>query len=300
LNDHDLWKPRGTTVDLSTGNAPLLPQFGNVDNAEQLGDARDFDGDHVLIEFLEGDTQQAFVRADQLPHPRSTFRMELAQGDRQRSRFRGVIQETDDKGNWTLDATRANDGKPDPTEDGQETPAVSNSALSDAEKSAFGNVTLKASNKSEFNVLGVDDNDGDEQFRLRMKANELLTQLGGDITLLLTGNQGNANMTVGDGAVSAAIAEHLATLWGLLDSYLDVHVHPEASLRSFLATAGVALSAAGVDPTLISIAPLAAASLATAGTALTSAGASVPDAPSTSAPNYDTAITSTKVTIPDG
>jgi len=40
------------------------------------------------------------------------------------------------------------------------------------------------------------------------------------------GKDGDAKLTVGDGAVAVAIADHLETLWGDLNTWLDGHVHP--------------------------------------------------------------------------
>jgi len=40
------------------------------------------------------------------------------------------------------------------------------------------------------------------------------------------GKDGDALFTVGDGAVAVAIADHLETLWGDLNTWLDGHIHP--------------------------------------------------------------------------
>lgn len=303
LNDHTgVWIPRASTVDLRTGQAPVLPQgipAGSRDNTsavtaisnqERVSDPRDLDGDHVLVDFLENDPQQAFIRAEQLPHPRANFRLTTSTGRALRSRFRGVIQEVDANGNLYLDARAGNDGVIDA--DGEETPA---NAV------GFGNVTIEANAEAEVNVVGRNADDSNEQFRLRLKKNELLLDLVAAISLLIQGNSTNTNMQVGDGAVAVAIAERLQSYIDTsVKTEYDAHSHPEAALRTFLGTAGTALSAAGADQTLLGLASEAAASLVSAGSALTSAASSIPDSPSTSFPSYDTAITSTKVTIPDG
>jgi len=303
LNDHTgLWIPRPSTVDLRTGNAPLLPQgivsgsgdntsaVTQISNQERVSDPRDLDGDHVLVDFVENDPQQAFIRSEQLPHPRANFRLTTDTGRAVRSRFRGVIQEVDANGNLLLDARAGNDGSINAA--GEETPA---NAV------GFGNVTIEANAEAEVNVVGRNDDDSNEQFRLRLKKDELLLDLVAAISLLIQGNQTNTTMQVGDGAVAVAIANRLQSyIDTMVKTEYDAHSHPEAALRTLLGTAGAALSAAGADPTLISLASVAAASLASAGSALTSAASSVPDSPSTSFPSYDTAITSTKVTIPDG
>lgn len=288
LNDHDVWMPRPTTLDLRTGQAPILPQgipagsrdntsrVTDIANQERVGDPRDFDGDHVLVEFIENDPQQAFIRADQLPHPRATFRMEAADGERVRSQFRGVIQEIDSQGNLMIDARAGNDGSTDA--DGNETPANATTS---------GNVSIEANAAAEINVVGRDADDSNEQFRMRLKANELLLDLVANLSLLIQGNQANTTLQVGDGAVAVAIAEALQSyIDNSVKTTFDSHTHSLASHTHAVPSAGL-ISATPGDPVT--------------GSAVS--GPPTPTdtlAPNQQLPSYDTAITSTKVTIPDG
>jgi hypothetical protein len=217
LNDHDLWIPRPSTIDLKTGQAPVLPQYGNVSDPRSISDPRNLDGDHVLVEFLENDPQQAFVRFDQLPHPSATYRMERADGERRRSRFRGVVQEIDEQGNLTVDTTQANDGVPDPALFGVENPA------SDA---AHGNVTFKVNSAAELTIIGLDQNGANEEFRLRIKDGELLIRLDNGESFLVQGSGNGTVVTVGDGGENVVTYSHLEALWNATLALIDTHVHP--------------------------------------------------------------------------
>jgi len=118
----------------------------------------------------------------------------------------------------------------------------------------------------------MDDKSGEETFTIRWAAgsNEstvvltsdgLEIKLGKGAGLKITGKDGNAVTTLGDGGVKAAIADHLETFWtqfkAKLDAF-DAHVHP------------------------------------------TALGPSGPPAPLIVCPPYDQAITSNKLKFPDG
>lgn len=277
LNDYDgLWIPRAATVDLATGGAPILRTTDGV-----VSDPRDLDGDHVLVEFLENDPSQPFIR-DELPHPRAKYVQVKAAGDAVESRFRGVVTRIDTDGNVVLDTTRANSGAvapgPGPTA-GDETPAAD---------AAHGRVTLRMNAAAPFTLEGVAAGGGGETFKIDIDpaTKRFRLRLDAGAALEITDRDGNAVAVVGDGAIKAVREDLLNTLWGQLKTHIDGHTHAEAALRA-------ALNAAGVDPTLVSLAPLAAASLVTA--ALT-----VPTAPSTPAPAWDAAIGSNKLKFPAG
>jgi len=276
LNDYTgLWIPKATSVDLSTGE----PIREGGEEGIPPSDPRDMDGDHVLVEFLEGDIQQPFIR-DVLPHPRTFFRQLAAAGPTRESRFRGVITKIDKDGNVFLDTTRSNSGALNlvpVNEKGAETPALDTS---------HGNVTLQMNHNAVLTVNGVNDSGASEKFQLILKDGELHVRLSNGESLKINGNAGSAITLLGDAVVKAAREDLLNTLWGSLKTTFDAHVHPEALLRSFLAVAGA-------DPTLVALAPLAAAALA-------SAAASLPDPPSTTAPIWNVAIGSNKLRFPAG
>jgi hypothetical protein len=105
-------------------------------------------------------------------------------------------------------------------------------------------------------------------------------------TLTITGKDASTVTVLGDGAVKAAIADHLQVLWTTFKALYDAHLHPEVALRAGLATAGA-------DPTLLSLAPLAAAGLATA-------AAAPPTPPAAPMNAWDANINSTKLRFPNG
>jgi len=102
-------------------------------------------------------------------------------------------------------------------------------------------------------------NDSEEEIILR--TDELIVLLSSGDGLTVKGKDADAVLTLGDGAVHAAIVEKLETLWGLLKTAMDAfdaHVHP------------------------------------------TGMGPSGPPSPISAIPAWDTAINSTKVEFPDG
>lgn len=278
LNDYEgLWIPRAATVDLATGGAPIL----KATDGFTTSDPRDLDGDHVLVEFLENDTSQPFIR-DELPHPRAKYVQVKSAGDAVESRFRGVVTRIDTDGNVLLDTTKANSGAiapgPGPTA-GDETPAADN---------AHGKVTLRMNANAPFVLEGVAAGGGGEKFKVEIDpaAKVFRVRLDNGASLELTNNAGAAITILGDGAIKATREDLLNTLWGQLKGYLDAHTHPETALRA-------ALSAAGLDPTLVGLAPVAAASLNTA-------GLSPPTPPAVPAPAWNPAIGSNKLKFPAG
>jgi hypothetical protein len=272
LNDYDgLWIPRAATIDLSTGDAPI---YDNKDGTPS--DPRDLDGDHVLVEFLENDPRQPFIR-DELPHPRTNYTQVKAAGDAVESRFRGVVTRIDTDGNVTLDTTKANSGAVNAQ--GAETSALD---------ATHGKVTVRMGRLATFTLIGLDDAGGAETFKVDIDpaAKKFRIRLDAGAALDLTDKDGNTVTLLGNATVKAVREDLLNTLWGQLKVYLDAHVHPEAALRA-------ALGVAGVDPTLVGLAPLAAAGLVTA-------SASPPTPPAAPAPAWDPAIGSNKLKFPAG
>jgi hypothetical protein len=98
-------------------------------------------------------------------------------------KHRGVVWGTDTDGNFLIDARRAHDGEyqadgsePDPANDG-----------------STGN------------------------FLMQLPQNSTVTiQINGGATLVLTDQDGNATLTLGDGAVRLAVADHLEALYNQL------------------------------------------------------------------------------------
>jgi hypothetical protein len=215
LVDHDLWVPRATTQNINTGESLRLPNTNEADEDRLArADPRDLDGDHVLVEMLEGDAQQAFVRYDALPHPRADYRLERASNVVRRERVRGVVQTIDGSGNLTIDTTRANSGGLDA--EGKETPALDGN---------HGRVDLLVNHNAEVNIRGVDDAGADEKFHLRIKDGELLVRLANGQSLVIAGEGAGATLQLGDGLVAAVREDLLDALWGDLASWLATHTH---------------------------------------------------------------------------
>jgi hypothetical protein len=215
LIDYDLWVPRATTRNIETNETLRLPDASSLDiDKIQTADPRSLDGDHVLVDMLEGDPQQAFVRYDQLPHPNAEYRLARADNLVQRSRVRGVIQTIDGKGNVTIDTTRANDGSLGTP--ATETPAgtIDHGALS-----------FLVNRTAEFNVVATDENGANLTYQFRMQPGGMLVQLEGGVSLQLSGEGATATLQLGDGLVAAVREDLLNALWGQMVTWLQAHTH---------------------------------------------------------------------------
>jgi hypothetical protein len=100
--DHDIYIPRASTIHLEAGDLASDPSADKPPTA-----AEDMDGDHVLVEFLEGDPQQPVILPFVMPHPKSNYRPEKADSRARRIRHNGVLVEWDAEGNLTVDARGA-------------------------------------------------------------------------------------------------------------------------------------------------------------------------------------------------
>lgn len=191
LHEGDVSLPRAATIDTSGEDFDVLKS-----------DPQALDGDHVVVGFLEDDLTQPYVVAS-LNHPSSDIgnsgrplgqRMRLteADGNPRFWKHRGAAFGLDKDGNWLLDTRRAHGGEyladgsePDPTEDGSN-----------------GNVILDLPRGS---TVTIRINDGAQ--------------------LTLEDQDGEATLTLGDGAVSVAVADHLQTLYEQLKAQFDAHQH---------------------------------------------------------------------------
>ena len=244
LHEGEIWKPRATTLDIT--DSPIDP--------DSASSPANLDGDHVAVSFFEGDAHQPVI-IGAIPHPSSDIgndsrdlgqrlRLKEADGNPRFWKHRGGFFGIDTNGNWLCDLRRAHEGEYN-TDGSEPDPAGSG---------ASGNHTIKLPPGSSVTV-SIDDG----------------------ATVLIQDKDGNTTMTVGDGAVSVAIADHLQTLYNQLKTQIDAfdvsiqaHVHP--------------------------------ATLPVSGTPPVASGTTSPsvNTGTISAPAYDTAINSTKVTIPDG
>lgn len=220
LNDYTgLWIPRAASRDMRTGGGAIRSKVeGSI-----VSDPKDLDGDHVLVEFLENDPAQPFIRS-QLPHPRAQYRQLAAASDAHESRFRGVTTRIDKDGNVVVDTTKANSGGINATT-GAETAAAD---------STHGKVTVNVNKNAETVIQGVDINGANPTYSLKLKpSGELEVKLNNGATLVLTGNGGSTVTTIGDGAKHVAIVEALKALYGdaatvgSIANFLATHVHSD-------------------------------------------------------------------------
>lgn len=79
---------------------------------------------------------------------------------------------------------------------------------------------------------------------IHLKANELEVKLDTGASLKVVGKDGAAVTTLGDGAVSAAIAEHLETFYGSIKSYIEGAIVPTG-----MGPSGNILAGSGPAPT---------------------------------------------------
>jgi hypothetical protein len=191
-----IWKPRATTMDISgvTLDVTVGANIGNLD------------GDHVLVGFMDDNLALPVILRG-IPHPQfdlandaqdvgHRMKLELADGDPDFWKHKGVFYGVTNAGDFVVDTTMsyaedltAEGHEPDPPEDG-----------------TSGNYQVKLQKGA---VVHIQIEDG-ETLKVELK--------GGD-----------AQLTLGDGAKHVAIAEALKSLYNSLKQKLDTydtHVHP--------------------------------------------------------------------------
>ena len=204
LRRGDIWKPRATSVN-------ILGEL-NEDTGSNIGY---FDGDHVLIGFLNNNLDQPIILRG-LPHPsRDTgnqdlisgkrMKLKLADGDPEFCKHHGVHWGVTDAGDFLVDSTFGNDGSI--SGDGKEPAAATDGSA--------GNQVYKVPKDSEYAVVFYDMTDPENPT---------------EIDRMVISNDGSdSSLQLGDGAVAVAIADHLETLYGNLKSTFDAHTHPSGT-----------------------------------------------------------------------
>lgn len=116
LWDQDIYVPRAASINIQGKELVAQPSQAKPPTA-----AEDLDGDHVLVGFLDNNPNQPVVLPFALPHPKSNFTPEKADGRVRRIRHNGIAMEWDKDTNWLLDAREAAKDalKKDGTEDSQ-------------------------------------------------------------------------------------------------------------------------------------------------------------------------------------
>lgn len=157
MHDGRVWKPRAATLDIVEKDLDVV-----------LSQPFDLDGDHVLVEFLEDDLAQPFIR-QRIPHPRlglgndglpeAGHRMKLAVADGQPDLYkhRGSFSGFDDSGNFVLNTTRAHSGGFDG--DGNEVPG---------DQAQNGNVFARIAHLARVLFEGLDPDQGNRNWSLEI------------------------------------------------------------------------------------------------------------------------------------
>jgi hypothetical protein len=249
-----VWKPKAATIDIS----------GDTFDLEKGTDPSSVDGDHVLVGFLD-DSFNLPVVLKGLSHPAVDVgneerdagnRLQLldTDGDPDFWKHHGTYYGVDDNGDFIVDTTFANDGKIG--NDGKE---------ADPPTDGKGTQRYRLEQNAEHEVVLYDMGDPsspNEVARVVVNKDSFEVHFEQGDSIKIEGKDGDAKLTLGDGAVSVAIADAFETFWTTVKTNLDIwgstHIHPS-----------------GMGPT-------------------------GPPSPTYSLDAWDSAIKSTKVKIPDG
>lgn len=213
-----IWKPRAASVD-----------FGGQELSE-LSDPSQIDGDHVLVGFLNGSFDQPIV-VGSLPHPAidtghpdgelgQRMKLTLTDGDPDYFKHHGVYYGVSDDGNWVLDTTWANSGEID-----------SQGIEPDPPTDARGSINLRLPQDASYDVSLFDMStpaSPNEVCKLSIFKDKLELKITQGASLVVEEDGADATLTLGDGAVAVAVANHLQTLYQSLATNIaaaDAHTH---------------------------------------------------------------------------
>lgn len=218
-----IWKPRAASLDITGGEL-------NIDQGTVPANT---DGDHVLIGFMHDNLSQPIIlRA--LPHPNmdvgredldigQRMRLKSTDGDPDFFRHHGIHYGVTDAGNFIVDSTYANAGlldtvgkEPDPPTSG-----TTGTQQHHLPQEASYEIVLYDMTKP----TPEDPPVKTEVMRTQISKDQFNVSIEQGATLLMQNKDGDATATLGDGAVSVAIANTLATLWASMKSIFDAHVH---------------------------------------------------------------------------
>jgi hypothetical protein len=185
-------------------------------------DPGQLDCSHVVVSFLDDDLSQPYI-SRVLEHPRADgggpiagpvqdrTRLATADGAPLLIRWNGATWGIDGAGDFLIDLENAHDGGLIGT--GQEPPPATDGARGNAR------IHLPVGSRLELTV-------------------------GGGATVLLEMSEAGARLVLGDGAFSAAVAEHLEALWTQLATYL----HTQFVVLTSLGPSGTAAAAGAPAP----------------------------------------------------
>jgi hypothetical protein len=239
VHDDDTWIPRATTTNIVTG--ALDDTTGS--NPGQL------DGDHVLIGFLNDSFSEPVILRG-IPHPSrdvgnedystgKRLKLKLVDGNADYRKFKGVFRGVDSDGNHVVDSTHGHDGEL--LEYGLEPPPDTTGTS--------GNQSRRLPKDSTHEISFWDMSDPVSpvkvgNFKCNKEMFEILLTSALKNCIKVEGNDTSAKLTLGDGAVSATIAEHFQTWWtDEVKAWLDRHTHPTGTGPS-----GAPIPAPGMTP----------------------------------------------------
>lgn len=187
LHSGRVWKPRAASVDISGST-----EF----NIEQATNPAYMDGDHVVIGFFDNDFAQPIIIGG-IAHPSrdignterdvgNRLNVRLADGDPDFWKHHGVFYGVSDAGDFVVDTTRGTNGVLET--DGKEAEPPGDGSA--------GNVVMRLPVGSTITV-----------------------QIDGGASITIEEKDGNAKLTLGDGAESGVIFSALKTAY-------DAHTHP--------------------------------------------------------------------------
>lgn len=222
LHDDDLWKPRATTMNVVT---QILDNVINC-NPGQL------DGDHVLIGFLNNSFDEPIILRG-LPHPSrdigndlypvgKRLKLKLIDGNPNFRKHNGVFSGVDSSGNHVVDSTFGNQGVllPGGVEPPPDVLGLSGNQTRNLPKDAKHEIVLYDMSVPLVPVEVARVQCTKDAFEVIQTFLPMLKVEG----KLLT-----AKLTLGSGAVSATVAEHLEILYGLLETWDKTHTHQEST-----------------------------------------------------------------------
>jgi hypothetical protein len=266
----EVWIPQA--ADLEESGDPVNKSAGtNLSNTN---------GDHVIVEWLNDDFGQPVITGA-LPHPINDIgNVERNAGHRVRSilsdgrvrltKHRGSFWGLDDCGNWVVDTTRAHDGT---LEEGMREPEP---ALGGTE----GNHVYKVPEGGKFEInltKGAQVGDGSdsdaEWTKVVIENNKVTISNEGGESILLENKDGDTTLKIGDGDKHVALVEHLEAMWVAWQKQIAGWQLQGVAGTTFSTIVGPAFQVLNIE--------------------------AAPPGPAESAP-WDSAINSTKVSLPDG
>ena len=217
MHDDDIWKPKATSKN-------VFRSFNDTDGANPGA----LDGDHVLIGFINNSYSEPVILKG-IPHPsRDLFNEEYAIGKRLKLKaidgnpfyikHHGVFYGVNDSGDFIINSSFGNKGNT--SENGEED--------INAES---GNQSFILPDTSKFSIEFNDMSNPEsvsETIKLEIKKedNNLVFSIEGENVLTVNGKGNNANLILGSGLVSPAIASKLKVLWDLSCIVFNSHIHP--------------------------------------------------------------------------